>query len=250
MILELGLSGVLFTADALHCQKPFELVRDIRNALLAQVKANHSGLLATLEGIAATQVAANSFESIDLRSHGRYENRTLETFIVRGKIDPEWDSLIVQAARLTWHKDTKSGLWHAAEDISYACQVSAPRRSPRRSAATASATSRSAKTPAEPASSPLTSPACAASPSTSSGPTSPANSNSCVVAERRCPRSSPVGNEPGSRRDQQQAQPVGQRKVFSEEEHAEDADQNNAQFIDGSNAGGIAKLQGTKIAKP
>ncbi len=29
-----------------------------------------------------------------------------------------------RVARLTWHKDTKSGLWHATEDVSfYACQV-------------------------------------------------------------------------------------------------------------------------------
>src|SRR3954463_13294483 len=40
MIAELGLTGVLFTADALHCQKTFEAARDSGNALLAQVKAN------------------------------------------------------------------------------------------------------------------------------------------------------------------------------------------------------------------
>jgi predicted transposase YbfD/YdcC len=127
MIQELGLNGVLFTADALHCQKTFEAARDIGNALLAQVKANQPTLLATLEGIAATQAAADSVESVDPRSHGRHETRTVDTFDVRGKLDPEWDGLIVQAARvarLTWHKDTRPGLWHATEEVSfYACQV-------------------------------------------------------------------------------------------------------------------------------
>jgi hypothetical protein len=88
MIQELGLNGVLFTADALHCQKTFEAARDIGNALLAQVKANQPTLLATLEGIAATQAAADSFESVDPRSHGRHETRAIDTFDVRGKLDP------------------------------------------------------------------------------------------------------------------------------------------------------------------
>ena len=83
--------------------------------------------MATLEGIAATQASADSFESVDPRSHGRPETRTLETFDVRGKLDAEWDGLIVHAARvtrLTWHKDTKSGFWHETEEVSfYACQV-------------------------------------------------------------------------------------------------------------------------------
>jgi hypothetical protein len=39
MIAELGLTGVLFTADALHCQKTFEAARDSGNALLAQVNS-------------------------------------------------------------------------------------------------------------------------------------------------------------------------------------------------------------------
>ena len=51
----------------------------------------------------------------------------VETFDLQGKLDAEWAGLIVQAARvsrLTWHKDTKSGFWHATEEVSfYACQI-------------------------------------------------------------------------------------------------------------------------------
>src|SRR3712207_491049 len=67
MIAELGLSGVLFTADALHGQKTFEAARDSGNALLAQVKANQPGLLAALEAVAATQAPAESCRSVDPR---------------------------------------------------------------------------------------------------------------------------------------------------------------------------------------
>ena len=108
-------------------KKTFEAARDSGNALLAQVKANQPTLLVTLQTIAAEQPPVECFESIDPKGHGRHETRLVETFDVAGKLDAEWDGLIVQAARvtrLTWHKDTKSGLWHETEEVAfYACQV-------------------------------------------------------------------------------------------------------------------------------
>jgi predicted transposase YbfD/YdcC len=105
-------------------KKTFEAARNSGNALLAQVKANQPTLL---EDIAAAQPPVECFRSVDPKSHGRHETRKVETFDVRGKLDAEWDDLIVSAARvsrLTWHKDTKSGLWHATQEVSfYACQV-------------------------------------------------------------------------------------------------------------------------------
>jgi predicted transposase YbfD/YdcC len=84
-------------------------------------------LLTTLEDIAATHPPVECFRSVDPKSHGRHETREVETFDVQGRLDAEWDGLIVQAARisrLTWHKDTKSGLWHETEQASfYACQI-------------------------------------------------------------------------------------------------------------------------------
>ena len=108
-------------------KKTFEAARDSGNALLAQVKANQPGLLATLQEIAAEQPPVERFESVDPKSHGRHETREIETFDVQDKLDAEWDGLIVQAARvsrLTWHKDTRSGFWKATEEVSfYACQI-------------------------------------------------------------------------------------------------------------------------------
>jgi predicted transposase YbfD/YdcC len=108
-------------------KKTFEAARDSGNALLAQVKANQPSLLATLQDIAARQPPVEDFRSVDPKGHGRHETRLVETFNVQGKLDAEWDGLIVQAARvsrLTWHKNTRSGLWRATEEVSfYACQV-------------------------------------------------------------------------------------------------------------------------------
>ncbi len=109
-------------------KKTFEAARASGNALLAQVKANQPSLLSTLESMATDQPPVESFETVDRKSHGRQEHRRIETFNLRGQLDTEWDGLIVSAARvtrLTWHKDTKSGLWHSSEDVSfYVCQVS------------------------------------------------------------------------------------------------------------------------------
>ena len=129
MIAELGLTGVLFTADALHCQKTFEAARDSGNALLVQVKANQPSLLDALHVIAAIEPATDRFESVDRNRHrhGRQEHRLVETFDVTGTLAAEWDDLIGCAARitrLTWHKDTQSGFWQATEEVSfYVCQV-------------------------------------------------------------------------------------------------------------------------------
>ncbi len=44
------------------------------------------------------------------------------------RLGPDWDGLIAAAARvtrLTWHKDTKTGLWRETNETSlYACQIS------------------------------------------------------------------------------------------------------------------------------
>ena len=56
LITELGLTGVLFTADALHCQKDgFTRAAETGNALLVQVKQNQPTLHDTLAGLCAEQ---------------------------------------------------------------------------------------------------------------------------------------------------------------------------------------------------
>lgn len=108
-------------------KKTFEAARDTANLLIAQVKANQQTLLGTIERLCAAQAPVDRAETVDRKKHGRQEHRLVETFDVSGRLGPDWDGLIVTAARvsrLTWHKDTKSGLWHqTAETALYACQA-------------------------------------------------------------------------------------------------------------------------------
>jgi predicted transposase YbfD/YdcC len=112
-------------------KKTFEAARNAGNFLIVQVKANQPTLYDTLIAICATGQPAGHAETVDRHAHGRQEHRRTEIFdIPDGLLDPEWDGLIVAAARvfrLTWHKDTKSGLWHQTREIAvYACQISLP----------------------------------------------------------------------------------------------------------------------------
>jgi hypothetical protein len=54
----------------------------------------------------------------------------LEVFKTKGRLDPEWQPLITSVARvsrLTWVKDTQSGLWRARKEVAYyACQIPLP----------------------------------------------------------------------------------------------------------------------------
>jgi predicted transposase YbfD/YdcC len=128
LIKEPGLSGVLFAADALHCQKEaFRQAAATGNALLVQVKGNHPTLHDRLAGLCASQPPFDSDETVDRRRHGRQEHRLVEVFDTAGQLDAEWQPLIAcvaRVSRLTFEKDTRSGLWPSRAEIGcYACQI-------------------------------------------------------------------------------------------------------------------------------
>ena len=108
-------------------KKTFETAKDTGSFLVAQVKANQQALHGGIKAICAVEKPADSAETVDRNRHGRQEHRRVETFDVAGRLGPDWDGLIVAAARvtrLTWHKDTPSGLWHRTNETSFfACQI-------------------------------------------------------------------------------------------------------------------------------
>lgn len=109
-------------------KKTFEAAKDTGNFLIAQVKTNQPTLYETLEALCAGPPPADRAETIDRHAHGRQEHRRVETFDIPAQtLDPDWDGLIVaviRVSRLTWHKDTKAGLWRKTDEISlYAAQT-------------------------------------------------------------------------------------------------------------------------------
>jgi predicted transposase YbfD/YdcC len=113
-------------------KKTFEAARDTGNILIAQIKDNQPNLHEAAKKLCETVAPKGSVETVDKCRHGRQEHRRVDIFAAGKALGPEWEGLINTVARverLTWHKDTKSGLWHETTEISfYACQgaLSAP----------------------------------------------------------------------------------------------------------------------------
>ena len=128
LMAELGVTGVLFTADALHCQREgFAQAATTGNALLVRVKDNQPTLHAALAGLCATRCSFDSHESVDRGRHGRQEHRRVEVFDTAGLLDAPWQALVscvARVSRLTYIKDTRTGLWATREEVGYyPCQV-------------------------------------------------------------------------------------------------------------------------------
>jgi len=121
LMAELGVTGVLFTADALHCQKDgFAQAAVTGNALLVRVKDNQPTLHAALAGL--TGRPFDSHETVDRGRHGRQEHRRVEVFDTTGQLDAPWQTLVscvARVSRLTYVKDTRSGLWTTREEVGY-----------------------------------------------------------------------------------------------------------------------------------
>src|SRR3954447_20035626 len=128
LMAELGVTGVLFTADALHCQKDgFAQAAATSNALLARIKENQPILHATLAWLCDEQRPFDSYETVDRGRHGPQEHRRVEVFDTTGQLDAPWQTLIAcvaRVSRLTYTKNTRSGLWPTREEVGYyPCQT-------------------------------------------------------------------------------------------------------------------------------
>jgi predicted transposase YbfD/YdcC len=128
LMAELGVTGVLFTADALHCQKDgFAQAAATGNALLVRVKDNQPTLHATLAGLCAARCPFDCHETVDRGRHGRQEHRRVEVFDTAGLLDAPWQALVscvARVSRLTYVKDTRTGLWATREEVGYyPCQA-------------------------------------------------------------------------------------------------------------------------------
>ena len=128
LMAELGVTGVLFTADALHCHRDaFAQAAATGNALLVRVKCNQPTLHAALAGLCAEHHPFDSHETVDRGRHGRQEHRRVEVFDTAGLLDAPWQALVscvARVSRLTYIKNTRTGLWATREEVGYyPCQT-------------------------------------------------------------------------------------------------------------------------------
>jgi predicted transposase YbfD/YdcC len=60
--------------------------------------------------------------TVDRGRHGRQEHRRVGVFAVEGGLDPDWRpwiAAVARTARLSWCKDTRTGLWSARREVAY-----------------------------------------------------------------------------------------------------------------------------------
>src|SRR4051794_8569936 len=95
----LGVRGVLFTADALHCQKTFAAAARTGNALLVRLKANQPGLHDAVTRLCAEREPLDRHETADRGRHGRQERRRVEVFEAGGRLPPRGGGGGAPAAR-------------------------------------------------------------------------------------------------------------------------------------------------------
>ncbi len=72
--------------------------------------------------LCAEQNPIDRHVTVDRPRHGRQEHRCLEIFTLADRLPPAWQGLIACAARiarLTWCKDTRTGLWRARREVAY-----------------------------------------------------------------------------------------------------------------------------------
>ncbi len=128
LMAELGVTGVLFTANALHCQKDgFAQAAATGNAMVVRVKDNQPILHAAVAGLCAAGRLFDSYETVDRGRHGRQEHRHVEVFDTAGLLDAPWQALVscvARVSRLTYVKDTRTGLGATREEVGhYPCQA-------------------------------------------------------------------------------------------------------------------------------
>ena len=97
------------------------------NALLVRVKRNQPTLHEALAALCVEQRQIDQHATVDRRRRGRQEHRLTEVFEADDRLGPEWQPLVAGVARisrLTWMKNTRSGLWKARQEVAYyACQI-------------------------------------------------------------------------------------------------------------------------------
>ena len=120
---ELGLSGYIYTFDALHCQeKTLKAAEESGNDAIVQVKANQKTLFNDCQTMVETTTPAEVYQEPVTKTRNRIESRKVEIFI-----DPilthaeKWHlvKVVVKVERSRQLFDTKTKSWKNSDETSF-----------------------------------------------------------------------------------------------------------------------------------
>lgn len=120
---ELGLSGCIFTFDAINCQaKTLEVAKETGNEVIVQVKGNPKTLFDDCQTMAATLAPTDTDQEPTTKAHNRIERRRVAVFTPPLFQDADkWHLVeaVVKVDRKRWSFDTKHDEWKASHETSY-----------------------------------------------------------------------------------------------------------------------------------
>jgi predicted transposase YbfD/YdcC len=125
LVRELGLVGVLCTADAMHCQiKTIEAVKASGGEALLQLNGNQPSLEAAFEALPAGHKPQDCHVETGKLRRNRQETRRVEVFKAGRGLDlPEWQTHAVEAVRVirtVLHKDVAIGWkWRCTREVAW-----------------------------------------------------------------------------------------------------------------------------------
>ena len=123
LIVKLGLSGCIFTFDALHCQvKTLEVARETGNEVIVQVKENQKTLFHNCQTTAETVHPDDEYQEPVLKARNRIESRQVQVFTTMNLSDSDkWHLVeaIVKVERRRRVFDTKTKRWQESDETSF-----------------------------------------------------------------------------------------------------------------------------------
>jgi predicted transposase YbfD/YdcC len=123
LILKLGLSGYLFTFDALHCQtKTLETAKDTGNDVIVQVKENQKTLFNDCQTLAQTTSPQDQYQEPTTKAHGRIESRQVEVFLPTNLTHADKWARVEAIIKVDRHRlvfDTQMKVWQPCAETSF-----------------------------------------------------------------------------------------------------------------------------------
>jgi predicted transposase YbfD/YdcC len=123
LMVKLGLSGCIFTFDAINCQeKTLEVAKETNNDVIVQVKGNQKTLFNDCKTTAETISPDDVYQEPATKARNRIESRAVEVFTNMTLSDQEkWHLVeaIVKVERKRRVFDTKAKCWKQSDETSF-----------------------------------------------------------------------------------------------------------------------------------
>jgi predicted transposase YbfD/YdcC len=123
LIMKLGLSGCIFTFDALNCQeKTLKVAKETGNDVIVQVKENQKTLFHDCQTTTETTPADDVYQEPVTKARNRIESRTVQVFTDMTLSDKEKWHLVeamVKVERKRQVFDTKTKGWKRSDETSF-----------------------------------------------------------------------------------------------------------------------------------